>query len=159
MKKQIIFSEIQHFYYFLPRVLHKIFLFRALHYLFIMGRNLLITSLPKYLSAIDWFTSLVWDPAKRFCQSRCLGAVIWRWSIRNMFLKFRLFFHNKSSRPEVFCKKGVLKIFAKFPWKHLWQSASFLIKLQAAHATLLKNRVWRRYFPLNFAKVLRTSFL
>ena len=28
----------------------------------------------------------------------------------------------KSSRPEVFCKKGVLKDFAKFTEKHMFQS-------------------------------------
>ena len=30
-----------------------------------------------------------------------------------------------SSRPEVFCKKGVLRNFAKFTGKHLWQSFFF----------------------------------
>ena len=36
---------------------------------------------------------------------------------------------------------------------------SFLIKLQARPATLLKKRLWRRCFPVNFAKFLRTPFL
>ena len=35
---------------------------------------------------------------------------------------------------------------------------SFLIKLQAASATLLKKRLWHRCFPVNFAKFLRTLF-
>ena len=35
----------------------------------------------------------------------------------------------RSSRPEVFCKKGVLKNFAKFTGKHLCQSL-LLITLQ-----------------------------
>ena len=34
----------------------------------------------------------------------------------------------------------------------------FLIKLQAAPATLLKKRLWHRCFPANFVKFLRTSF-
>ena len=34
--------------------------------------------------------------------------------------------------------------------------ASFLIKLQALPETLLKKRLWRRCFPVNFAKFLRT---
>ena len=37
---------------------------------------------------------------------------------------------NRSSHPEVFCKNGVLKNFAKFTGKHLCQGL-FLIKLQA----------------------------
>ena len=36
---------------------------------------------------------------------------------------------------------------------------SFLIKLQARPATLLKKRLWHRRFPVNFAKFLRTPFL
>ena len=52
--------------------------------------------------------------------------------------------------PGVFCKKGALRNLAKFTGKHLWQSLS---------ATLLKKRLWRRCFPLNFAKFLRTLFL
>ena len=35
---------------------------------------------------------------------------------------------------------------------------SFLIKLQAPPATLLKKRLWHRCFPVNFAKFLRTPF-
>ena len=58
--------------------------------------------------------------------------------------------------PEVFCKKGVLRNFAKFTGKHLCQSL-FLIKLRPA--TLLKKKLRRKCFPVNFAKFLRTSFL
>ena len=35
---------------------------------------------------------------------------------------------------------------------------SFLIKLQAAPATLLKKRLWHRCSPVNFAKFLSTPF-
>ena len=36
---------------------------------------------------------------------------------------------------------------------------SFLIKLQAPPATLLKKRLWHSCFPVSFAKFLRTPFL
>ena len=49
----------------------------------------------------------------------------------------------RSSRPEVFCKKGVLRKFAKFLGKHLCQSLFF-------------NKV--AGLPVNFVKFLRTSF-
>ena len=52
----------------------------------------------------------------------------------------------RSSRPEVLCKKGVLRNFAKFTEKHL------------RPATLLKKRLWHRCFPVNFVKFLRTPF-
>ena len=59
------------------------------------------------------------------------------------------------SRPEVFCKKDVLRNFAKFTGKHLCQSLCFN---KVRPATLLKMRLWNRCFPVNFAKFLRTHF-
>ena len=44
----------------------------------------------------------------------------------------------RSSRREVFCKKGVLRNLAKFT------------------VSLLKKRLWYRCFPVNFATFLRT---
>ena len=76
-----------------------------------------------------------------------------------------LFFHEyhyhlfRSSRLEVFCKKGVLKNFAKFARKHLCQSLFFNKVSGLRSATLLKTRVWHRCFLVNFAKFLRTPFL
>ena len=56
----------------------------------------------------------------------------------------------RSSRPEVFSKKGVLRNFAKFTGKHLCQSLFF-------------NKVaglqdWYRSFPVNFVKFLKHLF-
>ena len=54
---------------------------------------------------------------------------------------------EKSSLPEIFCQKGVLRNFAKFTGKQLCQSLSF-------------NKVaGLRRFPVNFAKFLKTLFL
>ena len=55
-----------------------------------------------------------------------------------------------SSRPEVFCKKGVLRNLTKFTGKHLCQRL-FFNKVEG----LLKNRLWRRCFAVNFVKFLR----
>ena len=63
----------------------------------------------------------------------------------------------RSSCPEVFCKKGVLKKFSKLTEKHLCQSFYFNKVAVLRPATLLKKRLWHRYFPVNFAKFLRTS--
>ena len=48
---------------------------------------------------------------------------------------------DRSSRPEVFCKKGVLRKSCLRP------------------ATLLKKSLWHRCFSADFAKFLRTPFL
>ena len=69
----------------------------------------------------------------------------------------------------MFCKRVSLEIsqnsqentcarslfFRKFTGNHLCQSLHF----NKVDATLLKKRLWYRCFPMNFAKVLRTSFL
>ena len=55
--------------------------------------------------------------------------------------------------------KGVLRNLAKFTGKHMCQGL-FLNKVAGLRpATLLKKRLWRRCFPVNFAKFLRTPFL
>ena len=64
----------------------------------------------------------------------------------------------RSSHPEVFCKNGVLRNFAKLTGKHLCQSLFFNKVAGLRPATLLKKRLWHRCFPVNFAKFLRTSF-
>ena len=60
----------------------------------------------------------------------------------------------RSSRPEVFCKKGVLRNFAKFTGKHLCQSLFYNKVAALRPATLLKERLWHRSFPVNFVKFL-----
>ena len=66
---------------------------------------------------------------------------------------------NRSSRTEVFCKKSALRKFAKFTGKHRWHSLFFNKVTGLRPATLLKNRLWHRCFPVNFEKFLRTPFL
>ena len=51
------------------------------------------------------------------------------------------------------------KFFAKFTAKHLCQSLFFNKVAGFRPATLLKKRLWRECFPVNFAKFLKTSFL
>ena len=53
-------------------------------------------------------------------------------------------------------REGVLRNFAKFTGKYLFQSLFF--NNVACTATLLKKRLWHRCFPVNFAKSLRTPF-
>ena len=54
----------------------------------------------------------------------------------------------RSSRLDVFYKKGALKNFTKFTGKRLCQRP----------AALLKKRLWRRCFPVGFVKFLRKYF-
>ena len=67
--------------------------------------------------------------------------------------------HIRSSRPEVFCKEGVLENFAKVIGKHLRQSLLFNKVAGLSPAILLKKRLWHRFFPVKFAKLLRKSLV
>ena len=71
----------------------------------------------------------------------------------------------RSSRPDVFYEKGVLRIFAKFTGKQLRQSlffnkvaGLFSINLQGCNF-IKKEALAQVYFPVNFANFLRTLFL
>ena len=52
----------------------------------------------------------------------------------------------------MFSKIGVLKSFAKFTGKHMYQSLSFNKVVGVRNATLLMT-------PVNFAKIFRTPFV
>ena len=103
-------------------------------------------------------------------RSNILKAIFYKfnWSILEYFdphdnlvkvilIKKRFFwFSNKpeggkgrSSRPEVFCKKGVLSNFTKFTGKNLCQGLFFNKVADLRPANLLKKRVWHRCFPVN----------
>ena len=71
---------------------------------------------------------------------------------------FEIFYIQKQPL-EVFCKKGVLKNFAKLTGKHLCQSLFFNKVADPRLATFLKKRLWNRYFSVSFAKISRTLFL
>ena len=60
---------------------------------------------------------------------------------------------------EAFHKKNVPRIFTKFTGKHLCKSLFFNKVADLRPETLLKKRLWQRYFPVNFEKFLRTPFL
>ena len=77
-----------------------------------------------------------------------------------MSLAFKSLFegNSRNCRLNVFCKKVVLKNFAKFTGKHL-RLSHFLNKVARLRpATLLKMRLRHRSFPVNFVKFFRTDF-
>ena len=74
-------------------------------------------------------------------------------------LRYRLSLNHsiyRSSHPDVFCNKGVLKNFRKFKEKNLCWSLYFTNIAGLRPATLLKKRHRHRFFPVNFANVIRT---
>ena len=79
-------------------------------------------------------------------------AELW---LNNLCPKLSFALEYRSSRSEVFCRKGVLRNLAKFTGKHPCQSLTSQILCNF----IKKKRLWQRCFPVNFAKFLRTSFL
>ena len=63
---------------------------------------------------------------------------------------------NRKSRSS---QRRFSRNFSKFTGKHLRQSLSFNKVAGLKAATLLKQRLWHRCFPMNFVKFLRTPFL
>ena len=66
---------------------------------------------------------------------------------------------SRSSHQRRPLRKVVLRNFAKFTRKDLCQGLSFNKVTGLRPATLLKKKLWRRCFLVNFAKFLRTPFL
>ena len=65
---------------------------------------------------------------------------------------------TRSSFLYVFCKIGVLSNFGKLTKTHPCRSLFFNKAVDLRPATLLKTIIRHRYFPVNFAKFLRTLF-
>ena len=65
---------------------------------------------------------------------------------------------TRSNHQRCSARKGVLRNFSKFIGKHLRQVLFYNKVAGLEPATLLKMRLWRRCFPINFAKFLRTTF-
>ena len=64
----------------------------------------------------------------------------------------------RSSPPQVFLRKGVLKICSKFAGEHPCRSVISIKLLCQRPTTLLKKRLRHICFPVNFAKFLRAPF-
>ena len=68
-------------------------------------------------------------------------------------------YSTRSSHRRCSVKKGVLRNLTKFTGKHLHQSLFFNKVAGLRPPTWLKNRLWRRCFPVNFTNFVRTPFL
>ena len=74
--------------------------------------------------------------------------------VPEVYLEFSRNSHHRCS-----IKNRVLKNFTKFTGKHLCQSLFFNKAAGLRSATLLKKRLWHRYFPVHLVKFSRIPFL
>ena len=126
-----------------------------------------VTDLLFMLGVACCFYAIVWMLVRKFLyNSKVLGSNLgivakfwfaWTHLLLDTTLQ-RLSVASRSTRPEVLCKIGLRRNIAKFTGKHLCQSL-FFNKVADLPTTLLKKRLWHRYFPVNIAKFLRKPFL
>ena len=64
---------------------------------------------------------------------------------------------NRSSRPEVFCKKGVLRNFAKFTGKHLSRKL-FFKKVAGLACNCIKKESLTQMFSCEFCEISKNTF-
>ena len=64
----------------------------------------------------------------------------------------------RSSRPEVFCRKCVLKNFAKFTGKHLWQSFFFNKVAGLRPSNFIKKETLPQVFSCEFCKIFKSTY-
>ena len=101
----------------------------------------------QFESHFDNFAIVILNSADHFYQDR--------WTTNNR--RFR------SSCPEVFFKKSVLRNFAKFTRKHLCQSFFFnktagLIKLQVLSRNFIKKEALAQVLPCEFCEISKHAF-
>ena len=63
----------------------------------------------------------------------------------------------ENSFPEVFCRKGVLRNFAKFTGKHLCQSL-FFNKVAGGACNFIKKETLAQVFSCEFCKIFKNTF-
>ena len=81
-------------------------------------------------------------------------------SLANQYCQEKV--HNtlnvRSSSPEVFCKKGVLRNFAEFTGKHLC-IILFLIQSQASACNFIQKETHAQVFSCEFYEISKNTFL
>ena len=79
-------------------------------------------------------------------------------NILKLLIKFAQTTNFKSSHRRCSVRKGVLRNVVKFTGKYLCQSLFFNKVAGLRLATLLRNKLRHKCFPVNFTKFLRTPF-
>ena len=104
----------------------------------------------QFLTSNDHFSKST-ETYERDLENTNLGTHVHRNSIRHSLLKLR------SSRPEVFCKKGVLRNFTKFTGKHLCQSL-FFNKVAGQACNFIKKETLAQVFSCEFCEISKNTF-
>ena len=111
----------------------------------------------------DWLLTTLSEYTKCSVMQNCLvlklsASVIDTFTkLVSLSLSFFLLMSIRSSRPDVFYKKGVLRNFAKLTGKHLCQSL-FFNKVVGLACNLIKEETLAQVFSCGFCEISKNTF-
>ena len=115
-------------------------------------------------TSIDQCGTSNWSRRKKLCWIKSFVSnkeSILKWALSwASFTKLRthkLCIKCRSSRPDVFCEKGVLRNLAKFTGKHLCQSP-FFNKVAGAASNFIKKETLAKVFSCEFCEISKNIF-
>ena len=95
-----------------------------------------------------------WNSLSRFLENKGTIKPPWRVAINRWYIMVLFIYWNQnsriagSSRPEVFCKKGVLRNFARFTGKHLWHGYFWFLSNMTSWRLWWQAVIRKNYFFL-----------
>ena len=107
-------------------------------------------------SSLWQWSSFFFQDVKSYYVWRRYESLSWAQKYHNTFCH-RKWGINRGSCPEVFCKKGVGRNFAKFTEKHLCQSLFFDIVAPEA-CNIIKKEILAQVFPYEFCEISKNTF-
>ena len=103
-----------------------------------------------------WNSSPLWTLMQRIFKSRNVSLKNGKKASRSSYDDLEDFnWTSRSSQRRCSVGKGVLRKFVKFTVNHLCYS---LHSTSVRPATLLKERIWHNWFPVNFANISKNNF-
>ena len=106
-----------------------------------------------YKKCKSYPTVVVIKQKRNICQILLALREVYRMSRSQMFFKIVA----EASRPDVFCEKGVLRTFAKFTRKHLYQSL-FFNKVAGGACIFIKKETLPQVFSCEFCEISKNTF-
>ena len=107
-----------------------------------------------------WYLRKMFGLKKSFSLGKTSFTMVWYYNESNwltpQLVRILVIGLFTSNRPEVSCKKGVLKNFAKFTWKHLCQSLVFNKVSEACN--FIKKKALAQVFSYEFCEVFKNTF-
>ena len=101
---------------------------------------------------MEWFSNTTSNKQYIWVFYHCCVGIVFLWEPSWLTIQEFIFSKGRSSRPKMFCKKGVLRNITKFAGKHLYQSLIF------NKVAGFKNETLAQVFSCKFCKISKNAF-